>query len=420
MAEQQLTKLAALTYKASEELQLWDTELKNTALSCIARCLREHKAEIFCVNQQEVEDARQAGLAEAMVDRLKLTDSRFEEMVGGVEQVVALPDPIGKISAGRTLPSGLKLYKQSVPLGVIGVIYESRPNVTVDIAALCLKSSNACLLRCGRESLKTSALMHQLMQEALRSLKLNPHVISLVDNPNRELVMHMLRLSQYLDVIIPRGGVTLQRLCQEHSTIPVIIGGFGISHLFVDDSADLKRAIPLILNAKVQKPSACNALDTLLLHRGICRALLPELLEALKAHQVRIYAHGELYAQCAGYPYLEQGVPANFDEEFLSKALNLALVEDVREASEHLRAHRASHSDAILTDSREHAAYFIRRAGSACVYVNASTRFTDGGQFGLGAEVAISTQKLHARGPMALEELTTYQYVGEGDYLIRN
>ncbi len=418
--EFRLEELAAQTYQAAAELQLLESRAKNALLERLAVNLRAQQGEIFSLNASEVQAAAKAGLPEAMVDRLRLNERRFDEMVEGVLQVAALPDPIGKISDGRVLPSGLRLYKKTVPLGVVGVIYESRPNVTVDIACLCLKSSNACLLRCGSESLRTSSLLHEIIQKTLREQGVNPQTVSLITSPDRSLVGRMLRLNQYLDVIIPRGGQTLQRMCQEQSTIPVIIGGFGVSHIFVDDSADLEQAVPLIVNAKVQKPSACNALDTLLLHQKVAAGLLAGLLPVLSQHQVRIHAHGEALQLCEGYPFLTKGEEADFDREFLALEMNLALVDSVEAASDHLRVHRASHSDSILTDSKAHADYFVRRAGSACVYVNASTRFTDGGQFGLGAEVAISTQKLHARGPMALSELTTYQYVGEGDYLSRN
>ena len=414
-----IKELAKGAYIAADALSYLDTDAKNRILLDIARSLRESKSEIFAVNRAEVERAVSNGLDQALTDRLTLNDSRFEEMVSGVEKVASLSDPVGRIYDGVTLPNGLRLYKKSVPLGVVGVIYESRPNVTVDIAALCLKSSNACILRCGSEALHTCAKLHEIMSRALLRNGIDQHVISFVDDQDRSLVREMLKQNQYIDVIIPRGGEKLQRMCQEQSSIPVIIGGFGISHIFADDSCDPVRAIPVIVNAKVQKPSACNALDTLLVHRKIAPELIPALLEQLCVHNVKVHAHGDALPLCQDYPYLEQATAADFDREFLALEMNISLVDDVREAALHLREHRASHSDAILTDSKSNADYFCARAGSACVYVNASTRFTDGGQFGLGAEVAISTQKLHVRGPMALDALTTYQYVCQGDYLAR-
>lgn len=406
-------------YIAADSLAELDTCAKNRVLLDIARSLRAHKDEIFEVNQKEVAEAKADGLPEALVDRLTLNDKRFEEMVYGVENVASLCDPIGRLFDGVTLPNGLKLVKKSVPLGVVGVIYESRPNVTVDIAALCLKSSNACILRCGSESLATSAKLHEIMSLALERNGIDKNVISFVNDKDRSLVAELLRQNRYIDVIIPRGGEKLQRMCQEQSTIPVIIGGFGISHIFVDASSDPARAVDVIVNAKVQKPSACNALDTLLLHKDIASKLLPLLLPKLQEYKVKLHAHGDAAALCGGYPYLELTSDTDFDREFLALEMNMKIVADVREATLHMREHRASHSDSILTDTKSNADYFCAKAGSACVYVNASTRFTDGGQFGLGAEVAISTQKLHVRGPMALDALTTYQYVCQGDYLTR-
>ena len=302
---------------------------------------------------------------------------------------------------------------------MVGVIYESRPNVTVDIAALCLKSGNACFLRGGSEALETNKLLHSLIAKALESSGLNPDGVTLLESTDRELVSKMLQLNEYIDVLIPRGGEKLQRMCQRDSSIPVIIGGFGISHIFVDETANLDKAVEIVLNAKTQKPSACNSLDTLLIHKNIAKLFMEKLLPELSKKNVAVVAHHEAYDLCQGYKLLEEGKKEDFDIEFLSLKLNITVVPDVYEAIAHLRAHNASHSDAILTDSRHNAKLFTAAAGSACVYVNASTRFSDGGQFGLGAEVAISTQKLHARGPMALAELNTYQYVCEGDYLSR-
>ncbi len=414
-----VTALGKAAFEAAAELSLMGTAQKNALLIKLAESLEAAREKIFAVNVKEVEKARASGLNPALCDRLLLTESRFNEMTGGVRKVAELPDPVGRLYDGRTAESSLRIIKKTVPLGVVGVIYESRPNVTVDIAALCLKSSNCCLLRGGSEAFETNSLLHEIMAETLKKEGVNPAVISFVDDPDRALIKQMLSLNEYIDVIIPRGGEKLQRMCQQESAIPVIIGGFGISHIFVDETADLKRSVEVIVNAKTQKPSACNALDTLLVHRNIASAFIPQLLKALREKKVEVLAHGEAMALCRGYPYIDQGKEADFDTEFLALKLNLTLVKDVNEACLHMRKHRASHSDAILTDSRRNADIFCQRAGSACVYVNASTRFSDGGQFGLGAEVAISTQKLHARGPMALEALTTYQYVCEGDYLSR-
>lgn len=414
-----IEELARNARNASFDYALLDTKTKDRALNAIADLLDASKDEIFRVNAIDVSKAKANGLTEAMVDRLTFNDSRFEEMVGGVRKVAMLSDPVGRTYEGRTLPNGLTLCKKSVPFGVVGVIYESRPNVTVDIAALCLKSGNACFLRGGSEALETNKLLHSLIARALESEGLNPNGVTLLESTDRELVSKMLQLNEYIDVLIPRGGEKLQRMCQKESAIPVIIGGFGISHIFVDESADLQKSVEIVLNAKTQKPSACNSLDTLLVHKNAAKQFISLLLGELAKKHVAIVAHGEAYDLCQGYELLEKGEKEDFDTEFLTLKMNLAVVPDVYEAIAHLRAHNASHSDAILTDSRHNAKLFTAAAGSACVYVNASTRFSDGGQFGLGAEVAISTQKLHARGPMALAELNTYQYVCEGDYLSR-
>ena len=414
-----IESLARECRNAGFEYSLLDTKTKNKALNEIADVLQSNKELIYSVNKKDVEKAKNNGLSEALVDRLTFNDSRFKEMVEGVRKVALLDDPIGKIFDGKTLPNGLSLVKKSVPFGVVGVIYESRPNVTVDIAALCLKSGNACFLRGGSEALQTNTLFNKLICQALENSNLNPAGVTLLESTDRELVSKMLSLNDYIDVLIPRGGEKLQRMCQRESSIPVIIGGFGISHIYVDKTANLDKSVEIVINAKTQKPSACNSLDTLLVNKEIAENFFAKLLPALEAKKVSIRAHKEAYAMCGNYSLLEQGESSDFDTEFLSLKMNLTVVDDVYEAIAHLRKHNASHSDAILTDSKKNADLFTHAAGSACVYVNASTRFSDGGQFGLGAEVAISTQKLHARGPMALEALTTYQYVCQGDYLSR-
>lgn len=417
-----LIAIAKACQSAAYEYATLSTAQKNQALEALATILEAHKDEIYAINALDVKNAQERGLNEALVDRLTLTPSRFAEMVNGVRHVAALEDPVGEILEGRVLPSGLKLMKKRVPLGVVGVIYESRPNVTVDIAALCLKSGNGCILRGGSEALNTNRKLHQLLQEAMAKAHLNSQGLAFIDSTERELVGKLLTLDDYVDVIIPRGGEALQRLCKAQATIPVITGGFGISHIFADFNCDLDKAVKVIVNAKVQKPSACNALDTLLIHEQIAPQLLAKLCEALKPYKVTLVAHNNLESELKAldYPYVLAGTDSDFDTEFLSLKMNVAVVSGIAQACEHLRLHKASHSDAILTDSQAHANRFVASASSACVYVNASTRFTDGGQFGLGAEVAISTQKLHARGPMALRELTSIQYVCEGDYLVRS
>ena len=416
-----IEQLAKNAKTASYKISVLDTLHKNKALFAIADILEDHKDEIFKTNLIDINKAKADGLSEALVDRLTLNESRFKEMVEGVRKVATLEDPVGRIYEGRTLENGLSLYKKSVPFGVVGVIYESRPNVTVDIAALCLKSGNACFLKGGKEAINTNVLLHSLICTALETQGLDKNIVTFLNSTSREDVATMLTLDEYIDVLIPRGGVNLQRMCQRQSSIPVIIGGFGISHIFVDASANLEKSVKIVLNAKTQKPSACNSLDTLLVHKDIAQSFIQKLTKALNGSKVSIVAFDKAYDLCKafGYELLSKGQSGDFDTEYLSLKFNLAIVNDVTDAITHLRVHNASHSDAILTDSLENAKLFTNNAGSACVYVNASTRFSDGGQFGLGAEVAISTQKLHARGPMALKELNTYQYVCSGDYLVR-
>ncbi len=407
--------------RASYNYALLSTASKNNALIAIAAALRKNHDRIFEVNLEDVKAAKEQKLAAALVDRLTFNESRFEEMVSGVEKVALLSDPVGQEYDGRVVSSGLRIVKRRVPFGVIGVIYESRPNVTVDIAALCLKSGNACILRGGSEVYKTNCLLHEIMQQSLKESGIDPEGIAFVADTDRELVGEFLKLDDCIDVIIPRGGEKLQRRCQRESSIPVIIGGFGISHIFADLSCNIEKAVPLIVNAKVQKPSACNALDTLIVHPKIADELLRKLLPELSKYQVTVHAEKDIFSLCKelGYEALTEITSEDMATEYLSLHMNIIAMDEVSKVLAFMRSHGAVHSDAILTDSCERATEFVNGASSACVYVNATTRFTDGGQFGLGAEVAISTQKLHARGPMALEELTTYKYICTGDYLVR-
>lgn len=416
---------ARACFQASFAVAALSTAQKNAILLALADAIESKAEHIYAVNAQEVQQAAANGLPAAMTDRLTLTPARFEEMVQGVRKVAALPDPVNRVYDGRTLPSGLSLHKRSVPFGVVGVIYESRPNVTVDIAALCLKSGNACLLRGGKEALQTNSVLADIIASVLKDHDVPAEAVSFIRSTQREDVKAMLQQDKYIDLIIPRGGESLQIMCRKESSIPVITGGFGISHMYVSDSADLERSVPVIVNAKVQKPSACNALDTLLVQEKVFAPLMEKLLPALAVKKVVLHVHGPALAffkeHAELYPaeLIQEGRPEDFDREWLSLAMNVAVVPDVMAAILHLREHGASHSDAILTDRVSEAQAFMQAAGSACVYLNASTRFTDGGQFGLGAEVAISTQKLHARGPLGLEELTTYRYECSGDYLSR-
>lgn len=392
---------------------------KNHALTVIADELQAHARAILAANEKDILAGRNAGLSEAMLDRLLLNEQRLAAMACDVRNVVALVDPVGCDIDSRELDNGMILTRRREPIGVIGVIYEARPNVTIDIASLCLKTGNASILRGGRETFHSNMALVKVIQTGLSKANLPKAAVQYIKDPDRQWVNQLLRLDNYVDMIIPRGGAGLHKMCKENSTIPVIIGGFGISHMYIDKSADLKRSVDVILNAKVQRPSACNALDTLLVNKDVANQLLSLLIPKLNLNKITIVAQKEAMVLLDGTERLQQAKEGDFDTEWLNLTLSLALVDDVIDALAHMKKHNASHSDAILTQDIQAAETFINGAGSAAVYVNASTRFTDGAQFGLGAEVAVSTQKLHARGPMGLEELTTYKWVGKGDYLSR-
>ncbi len=420
-----IRSLAEGAFLASTKAAQLSTRKKNDLLLKIASAVENAEDEILRANDSDVKKAADAALPSAMVDRLKLTKSRFEDMTEGILKVASLPDPVGRILDGYTVESTLRIVKRAVPLGVVGAIYEARPNVTADIAALCLKSGNACILKGGSEAAATNRAIHRVIQEVLSLEGVDPNTVTFVDSTSRDDVKELLKQDSFIDVIIPRGGEALHRFCQKESTIPVIIGGFGISHIFVDESADLIRSVPVIINSKVQKPSACNALDTLLIHKNAASRLLELLKDEVTEHKIELAVHGDDLMELVNrfnYPkeLIRQGVSEDFDTEWLSLKMNVAIVSGLDEVLLHMRKHRASHSDAILTENLANAERFTSNVGSACAYVNAATRFTDGGQFGLGAEVAISTQKLHARGPVALDALTTYAYVLKGDYLSRS
>lgn len=416
-----LTDMGQQAKAAAMQLAVTSTAIKNQALLAMAAALKSRQAEILAANQLDIAAARDAGLNDAMLDRLLLTEARLDGIIADIHNVVKLVDPVGAELDSRVLPNGLRLSRRRVPLGVVGVIYEARPNVTIDIATLCLKTGNACILRGGKETVHSNRILCAIIQDVLAEIGLPAAAVQAIDNPDRALVQELLHLDQYVDIIIPRGGASLHKLCKANSTIPVIIGGFGISHLFVDSSADLVKAVDVIDNAKVQRPSACNSLDTLLVHEAVAQEFLPLLVQRMNAQHVALVADAGSFSllQQAGAHQLRAAEDGDFDTEWLSLTLGVRLVPDIAAAIDHLHEHNACHSDAILTNDLSHAELFVNSIDSAAVYVNASTRFTDGAQFGLGAEVAVSTQKLHARGPMGLEELTSYKWIGQGDYLCR-
>lgn len=407
---------------ASRQLAVLSTERKNAALLAIADALEARAEAVLAANAQDIVAGRAKGLSEAMLDRLLLNEQRVAALAADTRHVATLPDPVGVEYDSRVLPNGMRLCKRRIPIGVIGVIYEARPNVTIDIAALCLKTGNAAILRGGSETLHSNLALTAVIQDALAEAGLPAAAVQTVTDPDRALVTELLRLDRYVDMIIPRGGASLHRLCREQATIPVITGGIGICHIFVDDSADLARAVDIVENAKVQRPSVCNALDTVLVHRAVAGRFLPDMAERLARSRVELRATPDALAllKGAGTPAaLAPAGPDDFDTEWLGLILGVKIVDSLDEAIAHVQTHSTEHSDSILTGDLRHANRFVDEINSAAVYVNASTRFTDGGQFGLGAEVAVSTQKLHARGPMGLEELTTYKWVGFGDGQVR-
>ncbi|GLT14820.1 glutamate-5-semialdehyde dehydrogenase [Vibrio algivorus] len=414
-----LTLMGQAAKQAAFQLATASTAQKNKALSIIADELEANANTILAANAQDIELGRQAGLTDALLDRLLLNESRLEGIAADVRNVINLNDPVGSEIDSKILENGMSLSRRRVPLGVVGVIYEARPNVTIDIAALCLKTGNASILRGGKETFFSNMELVKVIQSALEKAGLPAASVQYIEKPDRELVSQLLKLDEYVDMIIPRGGAGLHKMCKENSTIPVIIGGFGISHIFVDETADLAKSIDVIENAKVQRPSACNSLDTLLVHEKIAAEFLPKLAEQL-GEKVALVVEPTAKAILGENPQVRDAQEGDFDTEWLSYTLGIKVVTDIAEAIDHMQVHNASHSDAIMTESIRNAELFINSAGSAAVYVNASTRFTDGAQFGLGAEVAVSTQKLHARGPMGLEELTSYKWVGKADYLIRS
>jgi glutamate-5-semialdehyde dehydrogenase len=407
---------------ASFELAIAATALKNQALLAMADELELQQDVILAANAKDIDAGRASGLTDALLDRLLLNESRLAGIVADVRKVVTLDDPVGAEIDSRMLENGMRLSRRRVPIGVVGVIYEARPNVTIDIAALCLKTGNASILRGGRETFHSNMALVKVIQAALAKTGLPAASVQYIESPDRALVSELLTMDQYVDMIIPRGGANLHRLCKDQSTIPVIIGGFGVSHLYVDNTADLVRAIDVIDNAKVQRPSACNSLDTLLLSEPIAAQIVPALVARMNQQKVTLVAEPQAFAllQEAGANQLRLAGDEDFDTEWLSLTLGVKVVADVKAAIAHLQEHNACHSDAILTNDLRNAELFINGVGSAAVYVNASTRFTDGAQFGLGAEVAVSTQKLHARGPMGLTELTSYKWIGQADYLSRS
>jgi glutamate-5-semialdehyde dehydrogenase len=406
--------------QAARILSTLDTAAKDKALEIIADSIMEQEPNILAANDQDIEAGRANGLSEALLDRLLLTAPRLQSIARDVKSIVNLPDPVGEMFESRRLPNGLEVSKRRIPIGVIGVIYESRPNVTIDISALCLKSGNAAILRGGKESIYSNRALAQAVQAGCEAAGLPSTSMQLIEATDRSLVKEMLRANNIIDMIIPRGGAALHQFAIENATVPVITGGLGICHLYVDSAADFTKVIPIAVNAKVQRPSVCNALDILLVHQAVAPQILPRVADAWAEHNVEIRCDPRALKILDGYSAVEPAGPDDFDTEFLSLVVAIKVVDSIDEAIEHIYQHSTEHTDAIITEDYSKAMRFVSEVNSAAVLVNASTRFNDGGQFGLGAEVAISTQPLHARGPMGLRELTTYKWVVFGNGQVRS
>ncbi|MBI2832705.1 MAG: glutamate-5-semialdehyde dehydrogenase [Chloroflexi bacterium] len=420
-ATEELVEICKAAKAASRRMALLSTDVKNKALRNIAGDLAAKKDEVLSANQLDYKEGESSGMSAAMLDRLMLNPGRLEGIAADVLAVAALPDPVGEVFDMRTLPNGLLLGKKRVPLGVIGAIYESRPNVTIDISALCLKSGNAIVLRGGKEAIHSNTALARVVQEATKRAGMPEAAVQLIENTDRTLVNELLRMREYIDLVIPRGGAGLIKMVVENACMPVVSGGIGVCHMYVDKSADIDQSVAIAYNAKVQRPTVCNALDCVIIHKDIAERCLPKIAAEWSKAGVEIHCDERSLAILKKNPSLKlkPAVAEDWGKEFLALIAAVKVVDSLDEALEHIDRYGSGHSEAIVTEEYGAAMRFLNEVDAACVYVNASTRFTDGGQFGLGAEVGISTQKLHARGPMGLRELTTYKWLIFGNGQVR-
>jgi glutamate-5-semialdehyde dehydrogenase len=406
---------------ASRRMAYLSTDIKNKALQNIANDIIARKNEILAANKEDYNKAKASGMGDALLDRLMLNNSRLEGIAADTRAVAALPDPVGETFEMRTMPNGLQIGKKRVPIGVIGAIYESRPNVTVDISSLCLKSGNAVILRGGKETINSNTAIVRVIQDACKRAGMPPGCVQFIDNTDHALVGQMLKMNDVIDLIIPRGGAGLIKSVKENATMAVVSGGIGVCHTYIDKSADVQKAVAIVYNAKVQRPTVCNALDTVLVHKDIARSYLPRMAKELNKAKVELHCDARTFAilKLDKTLKLVPAVDEDWGKEFLALTAAVKVVASLDEALEHIEKYGSGHSEAIITEDYQSSMRFLNEVDAACVYVNASTRFTDGGQFGLGAEVGISTQKLHARGPMGLKELTTYKWIILGSGQVR-
>jgi len=409
--------------EASRSLARLSTAVKDRALLAIARDLLEHESYVLSANGEDIEAGRASGLTNAVIDRLFLSHERLEAIANDVRKVSLLPDPVGEMIDMRTLPNGMRVGRRRVPLGVIAAIFESRPNVTVDIASLCLKSGNACILRGGKEAIRSNSALASIVREAISTAGGPPNAVQLVENTDRALLGELLRMRDTIDLVVPRGGAELIQYVAANATMPVLTGGIGVCHTYVDRAANIEKAVAVVNNAKTRKYSICNALDTLLVHQDIAEAFLPDIARKWSAAGVEMRCDEDSYRFLEGTGIadlkLEHAAPDDFGHEFLALIASVKVVDSLDGALEHIDRYGTGHSDAIITEDYSAAMRFVDEVDAAVVYVNASTQFTDGAQFGLGAEIIDSTQKTIARGPVGLREITTYKWIALGDGQIR-
>lgn len=411
-----IDKIVSGARKASRLMAIASTGTKNAALEQMARNLTNSKKILMVENEKDLKAAEKDGLSSAMIDRLRLTDSRIEDMAKGIREVINLGDPVGEVMEETLRPNGLQIQKIRVPIGVIVIIYESRPNVTADAASLCLKTGNATILRGGKEALHSNIAIYRQINSALEKVGLDKNAIQVIETADREAVDYLLKADEYVDLVIPRGGEGLIRNVVENSTIPVIKHYKGVCHVYVDEFADLNMAREVCLNAKLQRPGTCNAMETMLVHEKISGTFLPDIFKCMSESGVELRGCEKSRKIL---PEMKQATEEDWSTEYLEKILSVKIVSSIDDAIRHISVYGSSHSDAIITEDKSNAKKFTDEVDSAAVYVNASTRFTDGFEFGMGAEIGISTDKLHARGPMGLKELTSYKYIIHGTGQIR-
>ena len=415
-----LKEIAKETKAASFELSISSTEDRNKVLDKVSQLLSERITDIVSANQIDYESGKTSGLNDQMLDRLLLTPERIEGMATDVQTIKSLSDPIGEIIEQKTLDNGIELKKVRVPLGVLGSIYESRPNVTIDIASLAIKSGNAALLRGGKESVNSNIVLTQILKDALSNAGLPKSAVGLITDPDRSIVDEMLGLDKYIDLLVPRGGAGLIKHVYETASMPVVAGGIGVCHAFIDENADPQKVIPIVINSKTQRPTVCNALDTVLVHKNADKLMIQNMISELLDHQVEVRADEQILQHITvDNSLIKAASEDDWGTEFLSLVISIKTVDSLQEALEHIKTHGSGHTEAILSEDKPSQDTFTRTIDAAAVFVNASTRFTDGSQFGLGAEVGISTQKFHARGPLGLKELTSYKWIGIGNGQVR-